>query len=295
MGTSKSYGGPADKIPLLPAWALPSETQGSTGQSDATSVEPNAQTSDVNAPNSVQPTDQLPGVSTAWQQAKSTLSRTISGASGGAGTGSGGRFARSAQKYVGALGGSRRAASKASTGVGSTSGFAGFLSGVANNGLNATLTRYGLDTYIGRDADTVFAAITNIIAPTGDTREATVARKAITEALEELYNKVVAADGNLDRLNNLSKADLEGALESAISNYIFARWIEELGLRLEEKSVTVEQAIKLERDMKQFIRETVELDLKNVDVLKIDWSAAEGRQITEKLFQEAYAILENLE
>jgi hypothetical protein len=60
---------------------------------------------------------------------------------------------------------------------------------------------------------------------------------------------------------------------------------------LEEKAVTAAQAVKLERDMESYIRDTVKLDLRDKDPLTMQWDGAEGSAFVDRIYEEAYSIL----
>lgn len=140
----------------------------------------------------------------------------------------------------------------------------------------------------------MFSAICELIAPAGGPLHENLARDAITEALEQLYEKLIlAADStDLSALNQLTAGDVKNAVETAIAAYIYNRWLLELGVKIEQHAVTPEQAVKLERDMKVYVSDAVKLDFANVDILTVDWQGTSGSELLENLFQEAYGILE---
>lgn len=149
----------------------------------------------------------------------------------------------------------------------------------------------GLAGVEGRDADTVFAAITNAIAPAGDSREAVAARQATNEVLDQLYVRFVGETGDFSRLEAMSAEDVATALERSIAAYVFNRWIGELGKKIEQKSVSPAQAVRFERDMRLFVDETVKLDFAGIDPLRFDWSGAAGRTLVERIYAQAYAVI----
>ena len=75
---------------------------------------------------------------------------------------------------------------------------------------------------------------------------------------------------------------------------VYARWIQEVGIALERKASTPQSARRREREVKQYVRESVRLDFAGKDVLAIDWSGPDGKKFVESKFVEAYAIFEGL-
>lgn len=43
--------------------------------------------------------------------------------------------------------------------------------------------------------------------------------------------------------------------------------------------------------MKRYIRDVVRIDLKNVDVLNLDWNSTGAAQLIEDLYAQAYGVL----
>jgi hypothetical protein len=153
------------------------------------------------------------------------------------------------------------------------------------------LEHAGLAQFVGRDAKEVFAAITNALAPVGASSEESAARHATSAVIEELYERFAVEANGLDRLNAMSTDDVRNAIESSVAKYIYFRWLGELGLRLEDKSVSAAQAERLEQEMKSYVRDIVRLDLKSIDVLKLDWSGAAAAKLIVDLYAQAYSVL----
>jgi hypothetical protein len=77
-----------------------------------------------------------------------------------------------------------------------------------------------------------------------------------------------------------------------VAAYIFVRWTLELGLAVERKAVSVHEAVAMEGEMRQYIRDALKLDLSATDVLAVDWNGAEGQRIVARVYQEAYTLIE---
>lgn len=319
MGTSKSYGGPSDVSRLLPSWALPDAgasggiagggaggpagaPEGGTAAAPSAApqggpqVAPGGDRSGT-VPGTSPPGPPLPGQSTPpaspqptgrpWTAAKRSLGVALRGSGGHR------DYRRAARDYVRARGGARRATTTSSSGRAATTRLASFLSSVASGGVATAVRQLGLATLAGRPAHDVLAAVTNAIAPRGATLEDAAARQAIADTLAGLWDAQGVTDGGIDRLQAMTPDDVRGAITESVSAYIFYRWVLELGRAIERRAVSTNEALTMEREMRQYIRDTLKLDLAGTDVLRVDWAGAEGQHLVEKVFTEAYDLIES--
>lgn len=305
MGTQASPKGPRDKQELLPDWALRPELPVPGSGPDAPppsdpSPTPDSQPPPTGAPPpaAAPPSPDAPPAAVPpaapeplprWTLAKKSLGAYAR--TGGGGGRARRLLKRSARRYVAARGGASRAARASTGGRAATAALGSFLSDVAGRGLRRALDALGLAGLAGNDAQTVLAAIENALAPPGASREDAAARKAVGVALDEIYQRFGAGEAPLDALDKMSPQDIRDALTTSVAEYIYARWLSELGRRLEERAVSAEAAVRLERDIHAYLRETVALDLKGRDPLKVEWNGEEGRALIEGLYEEAFRIL----
>jgi len=287
MGTSKSYGGPADVSRLLPSWALPGG--GDTGQ-DTPPSEGAALATPTPAAVAGSARAGAPGVVSArpWMAAKRSLGRAVRDGGGG------GNYGRAASHYVRAAGGSGSAAVAAASGSASTARIADFLSRTASAGAAEAVRLLGLQPLAGRSADEVMAALTDALAPDGATLEEAAARSAVAETLAILYEQRGLEENGLDALASMTPDDIRLTVIDLVGSFVFHRWTQDLGVAIERKAVSAAQAVGIEREMRQYIREALKLDLKGRDVMKIDWPGPEGRLIVQAIFAEAYGFLEDI-
>ena len=286
MGTSSSRGGPMDKSKLLPSWARPDEPNngGDEGAEPSPEDETPPPELDATEPPAI---DQIDIPATAWQTAKGSLTR----AARASGDERSYKIRTAAQRYVQAKGGARKASAAATGGSRAASNVGQFVASVARDGLRGALEGLNLAGLAGSDADTVFAAIADALAPPGSTVEEAAARDAVLEALVGLYEKVEAAGGDISALDSLGPEDVREAIEASTTEYIYAKWVGELGQKIERGAISEAMAVSLEREMKTYVRENVRLELKNVDPTRVNWSG-EGRAIIQRVFDNAYEFLE---
>ena len=326
MGTSNSGGGPADKTPLLPDWAQPGATGGDDGddagtasgddgadeqgnvgddgnldgdggsedagagdedgnQTDAGGADSATDRADESGATTAQP------MSAAAPRAKWAAAKRRLGLAAASGKGGRARIARAGRAYVRARGGARSAARSATSARGATARLGGFLSDVANRGVGPALESLGLSRFSGRDAPEVFAAIVDALAPEGADLEQAATRGAIEQTLAGLFEQYVGPDGSVAALEAMTPDAIRTAVEASVAASIFNRWLGDLERMLEEKAVTATQAVRLERDMESYIRDTVKLDLMDKDPLNVKWDGPEGSSFVERIYGEAYSII----
>jgi hypothetical protein len=197
-----------------------------------------------------------------------------------------------AKAYVRGRGGARGAARSAMGGRSSTARLGGFLSSVANSGWQEAARAIGLGGLIGQRPDVVFAALIDVIAPAGAIQEDAAARKAVNEALWTMYDRFGLEDGDLTKLDRMDSGTVAELIEVSIVAYVYGRWLQELGERLESRSVGDAELVGLESQVKDYVKDMVKLDLAKADVLRIDWAGADGRRLVERIYEEAYSFLE---
>jgi len=295
MGTSKPYDGPGDKTPLLPDWAqdggdpdngdpapppdpLPEPPPGD----EPLPPLPPFPTPDPDAPPPLPPPD--PELRP-WNKAKRAMGRFAS-------TGERRDLRKAGRNYVRARGGSARAARATSAGRAVTTGLVGFLSDVAARGVDAALRSIGLGDVIGQPVEAVLAAIVNALAPVGVTLDEVTARRTTDEVLVAVFEKYGAVEEGVRKLNAMDVAGVEEAFRLSVAEFIFQRWMLELGKRVEEKAVTAREARRLEVEIKSYVVEATKLDLQGRDALTTDWKAPENQRVIEGIYREAYRLLE---
>lgn len=289
MGTSSARGGPSDTARLLPSWARPEAAPG--GGDVATPAGGEGAASGDNGEGNaggnvqlVQPTAPTP----VWGRAKGAMTR----AAHASGRGRRQSIARAAASYVRARGGARRAASGARVGRTVATRLGGFVSAVAREGIGPALRAFDLGSYVGKGADEVFAALADALAPPGADVDGAAARAAVGKGLSLLYERVVAAGGDLSVLDSMTADELVAAVEICVSAFIYEQWVGQLGQAIERGSVSEETAVDLESGMREYVRESVKMELDGRNASQIDWAGREGKALIDKVFQDSYSFLE---
>lgn len=293
MGTSASNGGPKGTPPLLPDWYPDTPPPLVPEPPQLPDPNQNPEQRQPPEPNQVPehpvvPADlPLPATTPTqdWGAAKGALTR-LSNGTGGSSSQKAGR------RYLNSLGGSKAAARAASRGVSVGSHFAGFLGSVAVDGMTSTLQSLGLQEFVGRTPDEICAAIADALAPIGSTNDEAIARDALITTLDALYSKVLEAGGNVDDLNALSPELLKETLIEYVSNFIFTKWMYELGTAIEKGNVTEQEAISLELEVKDLILTQTTEQYRDMDVTQLDLNDANVIALIAEIFETAYSTLE---
>lgn len=284
MGTSSSGSGPGNNSPLLPNWGPPNDLlqpkKEPVDLSDPNLI-PEVQ-SDNNMPqdDKIDP-DKIP-VTGNWGSVKTRLGRIANGSKTR-------NYKGIAKGYVRNLGGVKNAVKASRSGIKGAASIANFLSSIGQHGYSDTMRIFGLSECIGKTAEVVFARLSDKICPAGNTNEEAITRKAMLETLSSLYGKFVDKDNiNLD---NLQKEDIEIAITDFVCNYIYHKWLYELGLAIENKRIYETDALSLEEQIKEFIFEEVRVEFKDRDILNMDFTSGNGKDLIEDIFEQSYTTL----
>lgn len=284
MGTSASNGGPKGAPPLLPDWyddAPPAPTPPPPDPPPAPDKDPQ----EPGEPLAPGPPPLPPDTPTKdWKDSKGALTRYSNNTSGSSGR-------KAAGKYLNSLGGSRAATRAAAQGIRIGSQYAGFLGSLASNGVNGTLISLGLADFIGRTPEDICAAIADKIAPIGSTNDEAIARDALITTLDALYTQILEAGGDLTSLGSLSPEMVKETMMSYVSNFIFTKWMYELGNAVERGNITEYAAVALEREVQDLIQaETIER-FRDRDITQLDLNNTDNTALITEIFEIAYSTL----
>jgi len=296
MGTSSSNSGPRGKTPLLPKWAQgggqgaspgsPAPAPPDAGNGDNPTPKPTPKA----APDGVQAQQAAPSLlpklsGAPWTLARRAMTSAVKAGATVAGLRTAGR------RYVSAKGGAKRASSTAAAGRATTARIGNFVSDIASRGFNDAARAIGLESTVGRKVDVVLAEVINAIAPTGTNNDDAIARRAASETLRELFEKHGVEQAGLDALNAMTPADVTDTIELSVAAYVYERWLFDLSQKIEQNAVSEADAVKLERDVKDFVKGLVKLKLNGNQALKVDWKGAEGKKFVQEIYDAAYKLL----
>lgn len=280
MGTSSSYQGKSDNPGLLPKW-VDDNGDNEPLNNDGDDVKVNKDPKDVDA----QPIDSKIIIPQFWKTAKSAMTRHAS-------TGKGAGLNAIATKYVRAKGGAKKASATASSGKMVTSRVGGFLSSAAKSGVHQAFEEVGIKNVIGEPLEVVLTHLLDAIAPPGTTKEESSTRRASIDVIECLYEMIIAEGGDLNALEQMDEKKVETVILLSVSSYIYNRWLDELGFSIEKGAISEAHAVQLEKDIKNYVSTCVHLEIGSKKIVDIDWNGREGQNIIERIYDDAYSILE---
>ena len=293
MGTSTSNNGPSNNTSLLPSWAEPAsdpteqnlplpDAEGEEGVESETENQPTSEY-DVSRP----PIVDIP-LSGEWKPAKNSLSSYGKNPSSA-------KFKSAAKSYVRSGGGAKGISKSIVSGKKAGIRLGSILSSFSNNGVGNTFREYFKVDFDGLSLESAINKIVDFLSPHEGTVEDSITTDAVTETLYEIYKEFDLSNNDLSVLDNITNENIQDILTSYASSYIYSKWINEIGIVLENKEISETQIVNIERQMKEFIKDSIklefsEIDFKNESTFEIN----QIKKIMDDVFETAYQSLEAL-
>jgi hypothetical protein len=219
-----------------------------------------------------------------WRGAKSAMSKYASGKGGLNGEKS------VISNYVKGYGGARKAAKSAKSAIKTTINIANFFGGVSNKGITQVLKDYYIQIE-GRRPKEILHDIVNVLAPSPDSNDDSVARKALIKTMSIIYEKFEDEKQDISLLDTFNPDISKLLIIKYIETFIYERLIHDLGSRIEKKSENSLTAAKIEKELKDYIESKVSMTLKDkpLSIINSDMKNA----LVEGLYQQCYKVLED--
>ena len=131
-----------------------------------------------------------------------------------------------------------------------------------------------------------------MLAPAAGTNEEAAAHVAVAETSEFLFEEYGVDEQGLDALEALTGDMIGRAMEHFVAGFINTRLMHVLGSRIEAGAQSAEQAVALEAEVKDYVRERVALDLGARDLMQVNWDTPESERVIQQIFEDAYGLLE---
>lgn len=301
MGTSSMYEGP-NRSPLLP-----SDFEDENGKSDNLDKPNNnpEQKPDENKPDGDKPGNEKPlekprednslsqestsknaTQNSPWTRAKTSMSKYASGHGGP-------NSKRNAvSNYVKGYGGSRNAAKSAKSAIRTTINIGDFFGGISKKGISQVLEEFKIPTE-GRKPKEILNDVVNILAPTPDINDNSVARKSLIITMSIIYEKFDDEKQDITLLDSIDSDISKMLIEKYIETFIYERLIHDVGSRIEKKAENSAAAAKLEQELKDYIETKVSTTLKNKPLSMINSETKNVHVLVEELYQQCYKVLED--
>jgi hypothetical protein len=191
-------------------------------------------------------------------------------------------------------GGGGRAAGGAGTGtsaaVGTARNLGGFLSSVADVGLEKTLRERGLESAVGKSASDVTDTLLDEFAGPASTLDNALARESLAEIRDEILSGAETFEDVEKQLNAaIDELGIFGILASFFGHYIFKmfcrnfyeEWVKKVGETKATSSL---------KEIEEYIRSSVRAKLTGRNVTTTEWKKDEGKQVTETVLTETLEV-----
>ncbi|SDH21605.1 hypothetical protein SAMN04489735_101659 [Aneurinibacillus thermoaerophilus] len=257
MGTSSIYNGPKDRNPLLPE-GFEEEYEESLDKSAKETLG-------------------------SWQETKKVVSQYINGSIN--------NRSRILRNYVKASGGARNSANRAISGRNSNIQLGRFLSSIISEGIIKTLESLKIE-YKGKSVEALLSELVNVISPNSNTKEDIVAKNATIQALSQLYEYIEENNMDINALDKMNDDIFNEVMSSFVSNYIFERMLNDLQSRFEKYAENSQVALDKEKELEEYIKESVNIKLKKVAFNKLNYNDPSIDSIIKQIYIECYEVLE---
>lgn len=290
------YGGP-NRSPLLP-----SDFDDGNGNPDKPNNDPEQKT-DENKPDGDKPKNEKPSEeprdddsqsqesnnttqNSPWTRAKTSMSKYASGHGGRNGK------KNALSDYVKGHGGSRNAAKSAKSAIRTTINIGDLFEGVSKKGILQVLKEFQIPTE-GRKPKEILNDIVNILAPTPDLNDDSVARKALIITMSIIYEKFDDEKQDITLLDSIDPDISKILVEKYIETFIYERLIHDVGSRIEKKAENSAAAAKIEQELKDYIETKVSTTLKDKPLSIINSETKNVHVLVDELYQQCYKVLED--
>ncbi len=221
-----------------------------------------------------------------WRSAKSSMSKYASGKGGGNGK------RNAVSNYVKGYGGSANAAKSAKSAIRTTVNIGDFFGNVSKKGITQVLQEKRIPVE-GRKPKDILNDIVNLLAPTPDSNDDSVARKALMNTMSIVYEKFDDEKKDITLLDSIDPKITELLIEKYIETFIYERLIHDVGSRIERNSENSAAAARIEKELKEYIESKVSITLKDKPLSLINYDTEKVNILVEGLYQQCYKVLED--
>jgi hypothetical protein len=204
----------------------------------------------------------------------------------------GASVAKVASSYVRAHGGARAATTAAFSGRSAVSSLGTFLGSGLARGFSEAVRSLGIDPFLGRSADALLVEIVDHLAPAGSTIEEAAAREAMVRSISEIFDQCDVSTDGVSGLDQLTPEDAQRVIQVTVANYIQQRILQDLFYRVEQTLIDVRRADQWCAEIREFVRALVVHDIGQLDLRRIEFASPAWRAIVNRLFLDAYSLIE---
>lgn len=222
----------------------------------------------------------LPNKQVSWKDAKSAFTSIYSGTRGS--------IKGAISKYVKAHGGAKSATKTAISGRVTAYNLSNFVSEIGSNGVKNTLGKWSIN-YENKSLKQIFNDIINILSPDPITKEDSIARKAMINTMEELYEELENVGYDIQSDETIQPDLLDYVIPKYIESYIYERIINDLGSRIEYSKLSIKEIAQKEQEMKDTINAIISgvFDGRNFSETSL------SEQEVDSLYNQCYTKIES--
>ena len=195
---------------------------------------------------------------------------------------------RVGSSFVEAHHGARQAAQQMSNAAQAGSRFAGFVSGVAQNGLAETLNRFNLGQYVGRSASDVLRGIRDFLISDNSLLEDDIVQNGFVD----FYEEQLLSDNSFEGLERtLQQVDISNMLMRFFGFCIYRQFVVEFQERM-MKLIDIPTTQRQLALMKDYIFTKLRVRTHEKNLAKVDWNGNEGRALSAEILESAWQFSE---
>lgn len=286
MGTSGPSSGSGSGTPLVPSW-LDGEDSSALPGGDAPSA-PGDSDDDQGLSTSPESSPKPPipplGTPERFRSARTNFSRFA-----GSGGSDGRALRRAVRDYVrSGTGGSANAVRRMGPARSAASNALGVFRGIQRDGVQETLRRLNLESFVGKPIQDIFVGLTEVICQDGGTIDEAITRDAWLETIATLDHF------DIENSDALSADQTQEVFLSFVAHTVEARLYQEIGVngfKFSEDLQDIEGFDKQFRDyIERSVRDSFTSDLSDM----AGFSDNEVRDIVDKTYPDAWDLLETL-
>lgn len=187
-------------------------------------------------------------------------------------------------------GGGKKGSTKSSAAVGTARNLGGFLSRVADSGLDAALKESGLEALVGKPAGEVADALLDQLAGPASTLDNATAREALADLKDELLGDAETYEEMEERLQKaMDENGLFGILASFFGFYVYNQFCRNFYEDWQKKVGQSRTVAKL-AEIKDYMQSSLRTKLAGKQLSNSDWKGEKGARLAEEVLRETLIV-----
>jgi hypothetical protein len=157
-----------------------------------------------------------------------------------------------------------------------------FISSFNENGLNGALENLGISVLIGKSSEEIYNGLIDYFAPDSNTIEDTISRECMTEILDDF--KIVNLEEDFKPISG------EDFFMNFMVKYVQKSFISNFFEKIQGLCTNIEGTNSAIKEIKNYIRVTLETDFTVEQLLSIDLTSNQGEQFISGKCEDAFDV-----